>query len=221
MSATGRLVRSAVSALRRCRLEATPQRVRPAAGRVALVLRRAVARAHRAALRLAADAGPVAHLDAAEEPALLRVVEHRRRVGAARGRAARASSPPSPARPRPCRGSARCAGSKPRFTWRNASYTTGPNIFRFHSLRTSPSPCSPLRLPLNSSTRSVTSSMMRRIVTTSFGSCRFSTGRMCRQPTLGVAVERAVGAVAVEDFAEPGGELRQPFRGDRAVLART
>ena len=60
--------------------------------------------------------------------------------------------------------------------------------------------------------------MIRRIVATSVGSCRFSTGRMCRQPTRGVAVERAVGAVAVEDLAEAGGELRQPLRGDGAVL---
>ena len=36
-----------------------------------------------------------------------------------------------------------------------------------------------------------------------------------------VAVERAVGAVAVEDFAEAGGELRQSFRGDGGSPRRT
>ena len=57
------------------------QRIGPSASRVLLVLRGAVARAHRAALRLAADPDPVAQFDAAEVATLRGVVERGRNLG--------------------------------------------------------------------------------------------------------------------------------------------
>ena len=75
-------------------------------------------------------------------------------------------------------------GSNARLTSRNASYIWLPNIFSFQTLRTRPSPCSPLIDPPYSSTRSLIAAEMD--VRRSTPSCRFRSirGRMWRHPTL-------------------------------------
>ncbi len=74
-------------------------------------------------------------------------------------------------------------GSNASFTVSNARTMRAPNMVSWNSLRTRPSPCSPLCEPLYSRTRAKHSSATARMVATSFGSFMFSTGRTCRQPT--------------------------------------
>ena len=95
------------------------------------------------------------------------------------------------------------AGSKASFTASNACTDRSPNIAALNSLRTMPSPCSPLWLPLYSRTSAKHSSAIARMVARSFGSFVFSTGRTCRQPDRGMRIPGAAHAVAREHLLQP------------------
>ena len=147
--------------------ERETQRVGAAARQVLLVARRAVARAHRAGVELAAVAVVVAHLDRLGEAAAgvaaaarradglgawvvlhvpRRPVEdrlQRRGTGSPAGNGrARASSIRGGSTILP--GFIRFAGSRCCLIARNASSMRGPNCRAIHSPRHRPSPCSPL-----------------------------------------------------------------------------
>ncbi len=105
-------------------------------------------------------------------------------------------------------------GSNPRFTRRNASYTTRPEHLPVPlAPHKAASPCSPLKLAaeLQHEVGHVLHDLPHRPRRPLLRGCS-ARGGCAEQPTARVPVEGAVGAVAVEDFAEPGGELRQAFR---------
>ena len=73
-------------------------------------------------------------------------------------------------------------GSKASLTASNARVRSGPNCHPTHSVRTSPSPCSPLKAPLNRRTNALASSAIPRIFTLS-PRRRLRMGRTCKVPT--------------------------------------
>src|SRR5215211_2502404 len=76
------------------------------------------------------------------------------------------------------------SGSKRRLTSAKARRISPPYIFSINSERERPSPCSPEMDPPQSTTRSATSSAMRRIRDTPLGSEVSKAGLTCRHPTL-------------------------------------
>lgn len=75
-------------------------------------------------------------------------------------------------------------GSNRFLTSRNRFTSFCPNIFSAHAPLTMPSPCSPLREPPNSSTRSDISSAIAYMRSMPCDRLRLTSGLMCRHPTL-------------------------------------
>ena len=112
------------------------QQAGTATGRVLLVARRHVAGAHHAAVGPPALPDPDAALGRrGEAAAVVREREHRRRPRRGGSRARDAGPGPAAAGPRPCRGSCGRRGSQMDLNSRNASTSSGPNIFGSSSAR--------------------------------------------------------------------------------------
>ena len=75
------------------------------------------------------------------------------------------------------------SGSQEFFNSRKASVTEDPNIFSVKTPRRIPSPCSPLKLPPNSRTRSAISVAIDSEVLSPSKVLMLTSGRMCRHPT--------------------------------------
>ena len=74
-------------------------------------------------------------------------------------------------------------GSKARLRSRKAPISAGPNSRSMKTPRTMPSPCSPLRLPPNSTTRSAICEAIPAVIARPSCCLRLTSGRMCRQPS--------------------------------------
>ena len=75
-------------------------------------------------------------------------------------------------------------GSKAALSLRKAWTRRGPNMRSMKTPRRMPSPCSPLRLPSNSITRSAMRSASRSMEASSVALLMLAWGRTWRQPTL-------------------------------------
>jgi hypothetical protein len=76
----------------------------------------------------------------------------------------------------------RQSGSKAVFSAWNADQRASPYIFGLNSVRARPSPCSPEKAPPCSTTRSVTSALIERIIWMPSSSFSERIGRMWRVP---------------------------------------
>ena len=198
-----------------------PQGVGPAARAVVLVERRPERRAHRPALRLAAGAVAVAHLDGADEALLLVVVEDGRRLDRAGSRGRSEGSPSSRGASTILPGLSRLSRVERRLDLaerlvdRRAEHLFVPLAARQAVAVLAAERAAILQHQVGDVLGDAPHP--RHVV----GVLEVQQRADVQAADAGVAVEGAVGAVALQRLAEAGDELRQPLRATRRCPRRT